>query len=156
MILRFCIERSDIIKKEMGSKSNDKVGISLSVTLNFSELKKPHKALPEPENISDSEITKTGNFLGTGISLLSNSNKKTRSESNDKVGFSLSLVEGVFGSEYNDKVKISPSENENNCKQCISEISDGISFLDFFLEYFLRISLTLLLSWAGCRCKVQP
>ena len=35
MPLRFCIERSEAVRKEMGSESNDKVGISLFVTPKF-------------------------------------------------------------------------------------------------------------------------
>ena len=124
MPLRFCIERSEAVSKEMGSESNDKVGISLFVTPKFSEL----EAVPNSKNVSNLEITKTDSFLGTEISPLSNSKKETRSESNDKVGISLSLVERVLRSESNDKVKISPFENKSNSKQCISGISDGISF----------------------------
>ena len=72
MPLRVCIERSDIIKKEIGSESNDKVGISLFVTPNFSKL----EALPNSKNVFGFEIFKTDSFFGTEISSLSNSKKK--------------------------------------------------------------------------------
>ena len=105
----------------MGSESNDRIGISLSVTPNFSGLKKPHEALPKTEYFSDSEINETDNFPGTRISLSSKSKKETRSESNDKVGISLSLIRGVSRSESNDKVKISPCSitNEIKYKHCM-------------------------------------
>ena len=111
--LRLCIDKSDEFKKEMGSKSNDWIGISLSVIPNFQGLKKSQEALPETEYFSDSEINETDNFPGTRISLSSKSKKETRSESNDKVGISLSLIRGVSRSESNDKVKISPSRKTN-------------------------------------------
>ena len=116
------------LKKEKGSESNDKVGISLFVTPKFSKL----EALPKSKIVSDLEITKTDSFLGTEISPLSNSKKETRSESNDKVGISLSLVEGVCRSESNDKVKISHLENKNNSKQCITGILETIFWIFFW------------------------
>ena len=116
------------LKKEKGSESNDKVGISLFVTPKFSKL----EALPNSKIVSDLEITETDSFLGTEISHLSYSKKETRSESNDKVGISLSLVEGVCRSESNDKVKISPLENKNNSKQCITGILETIFWIFFW------------------------
>ena len=72
MPLKICIESTDTIKKEIGSESNDKVGISLFVTPNFSEL----EALPNSKNVTNFEITKTDSFLGILISPLSNSKKR--------------------------------------------------------------------------------